>query len=217
MTRPTGEPADDPAADAQRATVKGDHVTAVLLHQEAARLSDESYRRAVDGNDPRATAEAARQSADHWGRLGGALRRAGQHDEALEAYRRGAQLETDHRLDDTYNRTNVIMLEVLLHPERLERMTPEIDAVTAIVQHQVEGTRRTQSWAWADLGLLKLLGGHNSAADLAYRNYARTAPKRAYVNSTVTVLRQVREAVAPLHDVSGFDDAIGMLETLTRP
>lgn len=216
MTQPDAAEARRLAAAAGRETARPrpDYDRAVILHQQAVERSEQAYRQAGDDDDPEeSVTEAAGALADHWGRLGGALRRAGRLDEAVGAYGNGARIESDHGLADTYNRTNVITLEVLRDPGRLSALGATVQETLAVVQAQTEGQRRTQPWAYADLGLLNLLAGRDHAARTAYLNFVRTGPERPYAESALDVLRQLRAAVATVADVAGFDEAIRIVES----
>jgi hypothetical protein len=116
-------------------------------------------------------------------------------------------------LADIYNRTDVITLEVLRDPGRLPALGVTVQETLAVVQAQTEGQRRTQPWAYADLGLLNLLAGRDHAARTAYLNFVRTGPERPYAESTLDVLRALRAAVATVGDVAGFDEAVRIVES----
>ena len=101
---------------------------------------------------------------------------------------------------------------MLRDPRQLPALHDLIASTLAEVQAQTEGQRRTEPWAYADLGQLNLLAGRTQAARTAYLNFLRTGPEPAYVKSTSDVLRSLRAAVATVADVAGFDEAIRVIE-----
>jgi len=122
-------------------------------------------------------------------------RRAGQLKSALDSYTRGAKLEQDWQLDDSYNRTNAIILTLLIDPGRLPALVGEIEKTAELIRSQVDRTRRDQWWAWADLGVLNLLVGRQHDALWAYDHFASTGALRGDYESTLTVLRELRASL----------------------
>jgi hypothetical protein len=141
--------------------------------------------------------EAARRLADHCGRLGGIYRRAERIGDAVRAYRQGMELEERHRLDDSYDRTSSIELQVLDDPERQPELSTDIEDAISLVAAQVEGLRRDQWWAWADYGLVSLLGGRAPEARRAYDRFQKIAARRVDYESVLGVLRPLQDRLAP--------------------
>jgi hypothetical protein len=138
--------------------------------------------------------EIAQQLADYWGRLGGMYRRRAMAAEGIEAYGRGKELEREYKLDESYNRTNWIVLKLLDDPAQLEALQPEIDETTLLIAAQVRGPRRDEWWAWADLGLLRHLGGQPAEARTAYEQFQRAGARPSDYRSVLSVLEPLRAA-----------------------
>ena len=92
-----------------------------ILERESASLPQDSQTLADERK------EYAHRLSDYWGRLGGIYRKADMTEEAVEAYRHGMEIEKEYRLDDSYNRTNWIVLQVLDDPARLPDLRDEIE------------------------------------------------------------------------------------------
>ncbi|MDQ3274938.1 MAG: hypothetical protein M3Q39_07890 [Actinomycetota bacterium] len=198
MTHPTFTAADRLAAQAKRHSVRGKHEEAARLQREAVDRCRTIYEASDDpaDTDDRERHEVAHRLADHYGRLGGIYRRAGQLESALDSYTRGAELERDWLLDDSYNRTNRITLSILVDPGRVPALAGEIAETTELVRSQVDRTRRDQWWAWADLGTLSLLDGRLRDALWAYDHFSGSGARRGDYESTLSVLRELTTAVS---------------------
>ena len=127
------------------------------------------------------------QLADLWGMQGGVYRRAGRMAEALAAYKKGLEFESD----DSYNLTNSLTLELLIDPTRLNELEPNVVAARDAVEKQIQKQRSRQWWAWADLGLLELLSGHEERAIAAYKNFVATGARASDYDSTISVLEEL--------------------------
>jgi tetratricopeptide (TPR) repeat protein len=191
------EDVDRLAVRARRETTRGNLDEAIGQQEKVVELLErqleglETDSEAID--DERV--EAARRLADHCGRLGGIYRRAGRVEDAVRAYRQGMELEQRHRLDDSYNRTNWIAVQVLDDPERLPALSADIEAAVSLIAAQVEGPRRDQWWAWADYGLVNLLGDRVPEARRAYDRFQRTGARRVDYESVLGVLRPLRDCL----------------------
>ena len=220
MIDPTYSAADRLSAQAKRHSAHGEREEAVRLQREAVALCREIYDQhlrvpgqetAIEDGEPH---EAARKLADHYGRLGGVYRRTGQLVSARNSYTRGAKLEREWQLDDSYNRTNAIILTILVDPGRLPALVGEIEKTAELVRSQVDRTRRDQWWAWADLGVLNLLDGRQHDALWAYDHFADTGALHGDYESTLTVLRKLRTSLSRLQPAraAAFAEAIEHLE-----
>jgi tetratricopeptide (TPR) repeat protein len=201
VTSPIFATADRLSALAKRHSARGEHEEATQLQREAVKIYRDIYnQRILDPADSeidnRERNEVAHRLADQEGRLGGVYRRAGQLRPALDSYTRGAELEIEWQLDDTYNRTNKIILALLLDPENLPALVGEIEQTADLVRSQVDRTRRDQWWAWADMGLLSLLSGRPRDAMWAYDHFADTGARRGDYESTISVLRELKAALS---------------------
>lgn len=209
-TPPTDKPSSRPrpadlpkaaaelAVAARRLSADGQHRAAIAAQTRVVELCrqilDEYVADVEASSDIGHT--AALKLADHHGRLGGIYRRADLLNRAVEHYREGADLEREWNLDVTYNRTNDLVVSVLLRPDDVPSLAPQIDEVAGIVRRQVKGPRRNEWWAWADLALLNLLAGRWNDALWAYHRLAGTGPRRQDYESALSVLLDVKVALA---------------------
>jgi tetratricopeptide (TPR) repeat protein len=202
---------------ARRSDARGEHLIAIEQQSEAVELLQQELA-ALDQDSP-ALADERRESAhrlsDCWGRLGGIYRRAGQIPEAIDAYAHGTEIERQYRLDDSYNLTNWIVLQLLEDPARLPAIAGEINDAIGLIQRQVGGPRRDQWWAWADLGLLCLLARRLPEARAAYERFPQTGARRADYQSVLAVLGSLEERFRPSAPdlAAGLKGAIIYLES----
>jgi tetratricopeptide (TPR) repeat protein len=141
--------------------------------------------------------EIARALADSYGMLGGIYRRQGRLEEAINAYTTGSNVEQNERYDiiNSYNLTNSLVLPVVVHPEHVEKNRSEIQRAADLVRGQVQGKRRDQWWAWADLGLLALLSDQPDVAKEAYAQFRRNGARASDFRSTIAVLKECQDAL----------------------
>jgi tetratricopeptide (TPR) repeat protein len=155
----------------------------------------------ADDNDVSTSRSAvAKALADAYGMLGGVERRDGELDAALEAYRKGMNLEQDpaYSIIDSYNLVNFLVVSILALPEKFEALREQVQHAADVVADQVRGERRDQWWAWADYALLSLLTDDEDTAAYAYERFARCGPGPSDYRSVGDVLRTVSAA---LHQV----------------
>jgi tetratricopeptide (TPR) repeat protein len=217
MTEVPQETAERLALRARRSMDSGDLSTAIeqqnaaveLRKQELARLEEESPTLTDERR------EAAHRLSDYLGRLGGMYRRDGRIADGIDAYRDGKDIEQKYRLDDSYNLTNWIVLQLLDDPTRLKALAGEINHAIALIGVQVEGPRRGQWWAWADLGQLCLLGRRPREAREAYERFQQAGPRRVEYQSVLAVLGSLQEQfMASEPDLAAdLDDTIKYLES----
>lgn len=205
------------AVRARRSSDRGDHQDAIDQQRRAVEIREQELAE-LDQNSPTLEderKEAAHNLSDYWGRLGGIYRRAGQISDGIDAYGHGMEIERDFRLDDSYNLTNWLVLQLLDDPARLPALAGQIDDAIAIVQVQVRGPRRDQWWAWADFGLLCLLGRRPREARDAYEHFQQTGPRKVDYGSVLAVLESLREQLEPLQpELAGdLNDAIEHLRS----
>jgi hypothetical protein len=207
---------DHLSAQAKRLAARGEPENAVRRQREAVALCREIFAEYLSevgqttAFDDHERHEAAHRLADHYGRLGGLQRRAGQLEPALDSYTHGAEIEREWHLDDSYNRTNKIVLALLVDPGRLPALADEIGQAADLVHSQVERARRDQWWAWADLGLLSLLGGRPHDALWAYDHFAESGARRTDYESTLTVMRELQTRLSGVQPelAAAFTEAI---------
>jgi hypothetical protein len=141
--------------------------------------------------------ECAHRLSDYWGRLGGIYRRAEMVPEGIDAYRHGMEIERKYQLEDSYNRTNWIVLTLLQDPAKLDGLGPDINEAIDLIQAQVQGPRRDQWWAWADLGLVCQLGGRDREARGAYEHFQQAGARPVDYKSVLEVLESLSEKFQP--------------------
>jgi tetratricopeptide (TPR) repeat protein len=217
-----GESADRLAVRAQRSSARGDYPAAIEQQLEAIKILQDE----LDGLEGAALAdedealtgereERAHRLSDNWGKLGGIYRRAEMIPEGIDAYRRGKVIERQYQLDESYNLTNWIALQLLEDPARLPELAGEIDGAIGLIQVQVDGPRRNQWWAWADLGLVHHLGRQVREARGAYEHFRKAGPRRVDYQSVLAVLRQLQRRFSPSAPelTAELDETIGKLES----
>ncbi|MBV9162228.1 MAG: hypothetical protein JO281_11880 [Pseudonocardiales bacterium] len=145
---------------------------------------------------PVAEVSVVADAADLLGMRGGILRRLGLPEEALESYRRGADLETSKDLPVTYNRTNAIKLALIAGDRTITQVRQELVALhTALERHLSTDERAADdAWLWADIGDVRLLLGDDNGAESAYRAFARKA-RTDSLSSTLSLLKQIVNAL----------------------
>jgi tetratricopeptide (TPR) repeat protein len=137
----------------------------------------------------------ARELADCFGLAGGIYRRKGQYEEAISMYNQGYEYERNpsYQIQDSYNMTNRIVLRILNEPEAFESLKPLIEEAIAIIQEQVDGPRRKEWWAWADLGLLYLLNKNEKQALKSYDYFKECGALPKHYDSSREVLVELNE------------------------
>jgi tetratricopeptide (TPR) repeat protein len=210
------ETAERLALRARRSSDRGDYQDAIEQQRRAIQVRERELAE-LDRESPTLAderKEAAHRLSDYYGRLGGIYRRAGQMSDGIEAYRCGMEIERNFRLDDSYNLTNWIVLQLLEHPALLPTLAGQINDAIAIVQVQIAGSRRDQWWAWADYGLLCLIGQRPKEARAAYEHFQQAGPRRVDYASVIPVLGSLQAQFEPLEPKLAADlsDAINYLE-----
>jgi tetratricopeptide (TPR) repeat protein len=197
-------------------TGKADYSEPIELLGEAIKLLSGELEAAGGRAGDEAEARVARRElasalVDCYGMLGGAYRRAGDLDRSIEAYDAGQAYEWDANYDvqNSYNITNAIAVRILRDPGSLASLHDQIGKAIELIRKQVNGKRRNQWWAWADLGELRLLAGRFDEAREAYREFRQRGPRAADYESTVAVLEELAKAVA------GVDERVAAAITST--
>lgn len=164
--------------------------------------------------------ELARELADCYGMKGGLYRRKGDLENAEMMYKEGSRYERDYKIPDSYNRTNAIVLQLLRDPNLHETLQAEIREARESVQEQVEGKRRDEWWAWADLGMLYLLEkNHEGTQNLnkacgAYEQFKNKGARKHHFESSISVLQLLKEHLEEVNitTASQVQEAIAYLE-----
>ncbi len=194
MTEVPQEIAERLAVRARLDSSRGNYEEAIRQQREAVRILERESASLPQDSQTLADErkEYAHRLSDYWGRLGGIYRKADMTEEAVEAYRHGMEIEKEYRLDDSYNRTNWIVLQVLDDPARLPDLRDEIEDAIALIQVQVEGPRRKQWWAWADLRSADC----RSVLDVVSSVRARVAPSEPELAAEMAETIQALESAA---------------------
>jgi hypothetical protein len=140
----------------------------------------------------------ASKLADCYGIQGGLRRRSGALKGALSSYESGRKIEQNSRYDisDSYNLVNEVLLRILNNPAEIFSLGSVIEKAESIVATQVRSDRHDQWWAWADLGMLKLLAGKPTEAEDAYKQYWALGARDSDFASTRATLEECRDALA---------------------
>jgi tetratricopeptide (TPR) repeat protein len=205
---------DEAIADLSRAIALLDPPFGYLitLPAEASEVySDLRYRCAVE-------------LADCHGMIGGNHRRKGDLDQAEGMYMRGSSFERDYGIPETYNRTNVIVLQLIRDPSRHDALRPLIQSAREAVSEQVNGKNKNKWWAWADFGLLNLLSieatasearksDYRAIASEAYRTFKNNGARRQNFESTIGVLTDLQSSLAKVDQevATAMQDTLGFL------
>jgi hypothetical protein len=188
---------------------RGDRDGAVIAYREAVRNADDGLSalgvpRLHAAAVPVVTikAESAPDAAEWLGVRGGLLRRISEMDPtapldaALVSYRLGADIERAHDLPSTYNRTNVVRLELMTGRSTVAEQHAELTALRDALERRLATDERAadDAWLWADLGDVTLLLGDERAAWSAFRTFA----VRGRSDSPATTLKVQHDLVEAL-------------------
>jgi len=162
-------------AEAKDLRDDGDVPGAIRVLESAVALLDRSWLKAeVKAATPASDAEKrmAAQLADCLGMLGGNYRRDDQPGKAQAVFLRGREYEQAPRLqvESSYNLVNAITLPLEATAATTADLTADLRGAIDAIDRQVNGNRRKDRWAWADLAQCRLLLGDSAEA---MRNYAR--------------------------------------------
>jgi tetratricopeptide (TPR) repeat protein len=158
----------------------------------------------------------AGQLADCLGMLGGNYRRIGELERARQTFGRGRIYEESSRLgvNASYNLVNSITLPLESGAATPSDLTADLRGAVEALERQVEGNRRTDRWAWADLAECRLLLGE---LDQALKDYERVRDlgDDDTLRSVVTVLARLEEALKSSDPsvASHLSDAIAALSS----
>lgn len=147
----------------------------------------------------------SQEIADCYGIMGGIYRRQAKRDndkalleKSAEIYKEGLKFE----IENSYNLSNSMVLQILVNPQNLEKLQEEIMQGIQTLQKQVRGKRRDQWWAWADLGLFSLLIGDLASATDLYSHFTQLGPRARDQENVISGLEELRgvlnEVTSPL-------------------
>jgi hypothetical protein len=149
------------------------------------------------------TGRLAAKLADTYGQLGGVHRRRADLPAALGAYAAGGAIERKEvfALLDTYNTTNELVIEFLLHGPGTASFEARVAEALTLVRTQLDGARSKEWWAWADLGVLSVLLGQKEPAIEAFKHFRRVGARPLDSGST-------RKVLAEIQGVAGGDEPV---------
>ena len=142
---------------------------------------------------------------DAWAGLGGALRRMGQIDGAIDCYAKAFEINPK----STYAAVNVVVLSKARNTEgdavRLDEYLPNAMKLirSKIRLAEEENPNQVDYWTWYDLGMLQLISGEVSAALSSYNYAAESTPQNA-----VETFRSVISGLEFLTEHNGQIDGI---------
>lgn len=137
-----------------------------------------------------------RELADCYGILGNIYRRMGDLLKALDMFERGAAFEGDA----CTNRTNAIILALMVDPASYANVRPTILEAVAILQRSANGARPDEWWTWSDLGLMRALSGDREGALAAFDRMQQAGAAQegiASVNKLLGVLHGALDEYEP--------------------
>jgi tetratricopeptide (TPR) repeat protein len=162
--------------------------------------------------------------AELFGMRGGVLRRLGRLLDALESYRRGAEIERRWNLAATYNRGNAVKLSLISGESTVADAREDLLALRNSIETTLtnDPVAAQDAWMWADLGDTQLLLGDYLAAADAYREFIAKA-RTDSPTTMFSVLYEIAAALRNNHDpdvgrVAGdLDRVVKLLRRPPRP
>jgi len=195
---------------------KGDALAKAGHTKDAARAYDlalsflegpiENIAASLSAHDPRVPvpqADIAADAAELFGLRGGLLRRLARLDDALDSYRRGAEIESANDLPSTYNRTNTIKLSLITGYQTIRQLEHRLKQLQDVLNMRLSTDERAadDAWIWADLGDVRLLLGDVTGAESAYRTFTA----KARTDSPAVALSVLKEITRALEAHSDRD------------
>jgi hypothetical protein len=210
---------------------RGNREGAIEAYRNAVKGADEALQLLgtaadMDADPQEAVEEKVAPDAAEWlGIRGGLLRRLGELGDsvaladALESYRRGAEIETAFDLPETYNRGNAIKLALISGTATLEEQRDDLIALRHVLESRLATDEQAadDAWLWADLGDTALLLGEERPAFSAYTTFAEKARTDSPA-ATLNVLRELVETLKEHEDqeAPGLEAALGRVEALLQ-
>jgi tetratricopeptide (TPR) repeat protein len=191
---------------------------------EAIDLLEKALVAAVE-SDPPAPVEAREELqgelADCHGIKGGLYRREDKLDDALREYGKGLKDYEAPLGKVSYNLSNTIAVTIIKDGSSLSGQLPTIrqgiDLVTRQLDENIDG-RRSQWWAYADLGMFYLLENRLEKAKEQYRKFKECGARDEDYKTTMEVLKELQQsletAASPV--ASAIDQAHKFLDEKRR-
>jgi tetratricopeptide (TPR) repeat protein len=148
------------------------------------------------------------QDDDAWAALGGAHRRAGEIDEAIQCYQKAYELNSS----STYALVNLVSLRAARNdPADSEQQARDVQKAIKLCRETIESGKAT-FWNWYDLATLHLIGGKTREAAEFFHYAVALTPETAKENfrsvlSNLEFLRTHNPAIA------GLDDTIALVKS----
>jgi len=112
---------------------------------------------------------------DAWAALGGAFRRLGDLQSAINSYEKAFQINPR----STYAAVNLVSLLFALKPDG-KKLQDYVSRALALTEDKIRsGTKTADHWTWYDLGMLQLIKGDVDAATRSYNYAAEITPQTA--------------------------------------
>ncbi|MFL6417587.1 MAG: hypothetical protein ACJ74Y_18180 [Bryobacteraceae bacterium] len=187
-------------AEAKQFKLDGDYQDAIDVLSEAIDLIEQSgWRERVDSveivnDDDRTVAE---HLAECYGMMGGNYRALPDVlKPALECFASGRKYEADPRFDikSSYSLVNELIVPIEMGVATAASLRPSLERAVSVLERQVQGPRRLDRWAWADLGECRLLAGNSAGAIEAHQRFKELADPRQ-IRSARMVLERLAEAM----------------------
>lgn len=150
-------------------------------------------------------AEVATQLSDCYGSKGGVYREIGDLEKAIDSYDAGYVYESNptFKIVNSYNLVQRLVTRILLRPDvvhdpalaaahRLPDGQTVVEALREAdkkIRGQLNGPRRGDSWALADLAMINLLLNDEPAANTVWDTFDATNPSSHAYGTTAEVLR----------------------------
>ncbi|MEL7476764.1 MAG: hypothetical protein AAGJ55_11130, partial [Cyanobacteria bacterium J06555_12] len=116
----------------------------------------------------------------------------------------------------TYNLSNVIVHSIIVGQTSLDSKDIQknlVDTLIPPLQEVTKGTRKDDWWAWADLGQFQLLQGAAANALDSYEKGFATGPTVEDLESSLRVIRELKNSVNDNRYLRGLEQAVKKLES----
>lgn len=148
-----------------------------------------------------------RADGDAWAGLGGAYRRKGNLDKAIESYEKAFRLDQN----STYALVNIISLRAARNNEADKiKIQYEIDTAEGLTRRIIDDSKGDH-WTWYDLATLQLLDGKVSEAISAFNFAAELTPKTSKENFK-SVLNNLEFLQKYNPQIEGLADAVAIIK-----
>lgn len=165
------------------------------------RLAQASLGKAIAQYQQYLSLPGNENDSDGWAGLGGAFRRAGNPDQAIESYERAHQVDAT----STYALVNLVSLLAARNRKGDEARLAQYGAAAQALLESRTAAADCDHWTWFDLATMQLLGGKPSAALAALDRAIAKTPSADHFPSVLSNLEFLR---AHRPGIEGIDQAI---------